>query len=69
MAKKEEKNIKDKTSFMKKFKAGFVYTGDRFTYYFSDFEKKYGQEHIRDSGRAFALGKLAAAHKALKDSA
>ena len=22
--------------------AGFVYTGDRFTYYFSDFEKKYG---------------------------
>ena len=27
------------------------------------------QEHIRDGGRAFALGKLAAAHKALKDSA
>ena len=26
--------------------AGFVYTGDRFTYCFSDFEKKYGFSYV-----------------------
>ena len=30
--------------------AGFVYTGDRFTYYFSDFEKKYGFSDMYSGG-------------------
>lgn len=30
--------------------AGFVYTGDRFTYCFSDFEKKYGFSDMYSGG-------------------